>query len=144
MEPTVADGSLMVAARSKALVGDYRKGDVALVDLTCVEKETPVVKRIAGLPGDSIAEYEPFFAPSIRSHLKVPEGHVYVVGDNASDSLDSRYFGYLHLEDLQGKCMGPLEFLALPLVAPPTVLAIAGSALFVWLRRPGGRFFSGR
>lgn len=34
---------------------------------------------------------------------KVPEGHVYVMGDNRSDSTDSRMIGYVPLGDIVGR-----------------------------------------
>lgn len=50
-----------------------------------------MVKRIIGLPGDWIQ------VPDKAEILKVPEGHCWVEGDNANSSLDSRYFGPVHL-----------------------------------------------
>lgn len=34
---------------------------------------------------------------------KVPEGHVFVMGDNRSDSTDSRMIGYVPLGDIVGR-----------------------------------------
>jgi inner membrane protease subunit 1 len=65
--------------------------------------ESPIVpgrkvcKRVVGLPGDIVC-VDPTgkLAPSTE-HVVVPRGHVWVAGDNAALSRDSRHHGPLPL-----------------------------------------------
>ncbi|KAK6125968.1 hypothetical protein DH2020_040276 [Rehmannia glutinosa] len=54
------------------------------------------VKRIAAMPGDWI------HLPSLDT-VRVPEGHCWVVGDNAACSMDSRSFGPIPLGLICGR-----------------------------------------
>ena len=37
---------------------------------------------------------------------RVPEGHVFVLGDNRDDSRDGRFFGFLPVENIMGRAFG--------------------------------------
>jgi signal peptidase I len=117
MSPTFADGQILVAKRldHKPQVGDVvimnRDGDT-------------IIKRIARVPGDCIEEaYVPLMhrwieimTPATRSLVRrgvlacrvtrVPDGQVYVLGDNPDVSLDSRMFGTLPVASIRGFVVG--------------------------------------
>ena len=35
--------------------------------------------------------------------ITVPRGHVLAMGDNRNNSVDSRYYGFIPIEEIQGK-----------------------------------------
>jgi inner membrane protease subunit 1 len=62
-----------------------------------------VCKRVIGLAGDVIC-VDPTgrIAPSTE-HVIVPKGHVWLIGDNAAMSIDSRLHGPVSTALIQGK-----------------------------------------
>lgn len=60
-----------------------------------------VCKRVIGLQGDSI--YLPSTASSKAEYVVVPKGHVWLAGDNTSNSTDSREYGPVPIAMLRGK-----------------------------------------
>ena len=65
-------------------------GDVVLV-ADALGTDLRLVKRIAGLPGDVI------------DGLALASGEYWVLGDNESESTDSREFGAVRCRDLLGR-----------------------------------------
>ena len=48
---------------------------------------------------------QPFYKRTTQTY-KVPEDHVFVMGDNRDDSRDSRYWGFLPVDHLMGRAFG--------------------------------------
>ncbi len=107
-------------------IGDVERGDV-LVFKYPQEPERDFIKRVVGLPGETVELRqsrlfidgkpvdEPYLElmrpdgrmpPDIRGTFGpqvVPEGHVFMMGDNRGDSEDSRYWGALPMEYIKGR-----------------------------------------
>ena len=105
------------AERMLLPVGEFQRGDV-LVFKYPEDPERDFIKRLIGLPGETIELRqsrvfingepiaEPYLdamrqgghmPPDIRGTFGpqvVPEGHLFMMGDNRGDSQDSRYWSY--------------------------------------------------
>lgn len=118
MEPTMGDGEIVLMSRFAAMGGSYEKGDIVLFDYTDAQgKSRTVVKRIIAAGGDSIRILpegvevngalleEPYLREKTDGlvDMTVPEGTVFVMGDNRKTSYDSRNMGAISCEDLKGK-----------------------------------------
>ena len=129
MMPTLEDGNKLVVNKIGYQVGELHRFDVVVFH---ANEEEDYVKRIIGLPGDTVeykddklyinGEYqeEPylekykkemvgtkltgdFTVEEITGKQTVPKGKVFVLGDNRRSSMDSRYFGFVNQEQIVGK-----------------------------------------
>jgi len=106
MLPTYQNGQTVIVNR---LSRGWNRGDVVLVEAG----NEILIKRIRYLPGDLLpvneswmfADVAHFFEPSdrIEAPLKVPAGHVVVLGDNLKVSDDSRAFGPVPINQIYGR-----------------------------------------
>jgi inner membrane protease subunit 1 len=85
-----------------------------------------ICKRLIGLPGDVVCvDPTGTLAPSTE-HVVVPKGHIWIAGDNAAASRDSRMYGPVSLSLVRGTLVARVRIrLFLPLYSMPTEAALA-------------------
>ncbi|KAG5898624.1 hypothetical protein JTB14_020999 [Gonioctena quinquepunctata] len=85
MEPTINSDDILITERISPLNQSIRKGDIVIAKCPTNPKQQ-ICKRVTGLPGDKIRK-------GFASFEIVPGGHVWLEGDNSSNSSDSRVYG---------------------------------------------------
>ena len=124
MEPTLHKGDRVLVNKLSYKLHDVHRGDVIVFKRPEAAKSAnpdddieDLIKRVIGLPGDTIETVdgviyindeplpEPYLPDGTRSDSPpverqvVPDGHLFMMGDNRGNSQDSRYFGPID-EDL--------------------------------------------
>lgn len=108
MENTIMTGDRILALRTSYWFGDPERGDVVVFEYPDDPTgETLYVKRIIGLPGDTVevrggevlvngeALTEPYIKEVTEGDFgpyTVPEDGYFMMGDNRNKSLDSRFW----------------------------------------------------
>lgn len=122
MEPAVPRGSTVLLYKPGPQLGGLKVGEVLV--FSSPEDGSPTLKRAVALEGQTVAiedailvvdgtpQPEPgidhsridgtYFGP-----VTVPAGHVFVLGDNRSGSIDSRTYGSVPLENVQATVAWP-------------------------------------
>lgn len=116
MEPALVDGQFVWVLRAWA-AGAPRRGQVWLV----AAPEGPSVKRVVGLPGETLAEVdgvmwfperrleEPYASALERGSggpWRCGPGQYLLLGDNRPGSRDGRIWGPLERTRLEGRVLG--------------------------------------
>ena len=101
----------------------YRFNDIKRFDIIVLRHDkSKLIKRVIGLPGETIKyvdeklyindeeveenffhRYTKDFDLSNFNEEKIPDDCYFVLGDNRTDSLDSRSFGFVKKEDILGR-----------------------------------------
>ncbi|GIV05717.1 MAG: signal peptidase I [Fimbriimonadales bacterium] len=102
MEPTYKNGDRLLMTTAYWLFGEIKKGDVVVVMRPSGEL---LIKRVVALPGDQVPR--DYWSPLVyMMGGRVPEGHIFVVGDNLEHSEDSRQIGAIPMRYVLGKIVG--------------------------------------
>jgi signal peptidase I len=118
MIPTLNDGEFILVSKVNYLLGNVERGDIIVFHFP-MDPNQELIKRVIGLPGDVISVKngtvsvngqilsEPYIeaAPAYSGDWAVPEGQLFVLGDNRNDSSDSHSWGYLPLDKVVGKAI---------------------------------------
>ncbi len=118
MLPTIQLQDRILANRLVYRLHGVEHGDVIVFQPPAgVEQGTPYVKRVIGLPGDTVeirngktkVNGEDFEVASAstptytRSRETVPDGMLFVLGDNRNESSDSHIWGYVPVDNIIGR-----------------------------------------
>ncbi|MFD1778481.1 signal peptidase I [Fredinandcohnia salidurans] len=125
MQPTLHDQNRMIVTK----IGEPKRFDVVVFHAT---EEKDYIKRVIGLPGDRIEYKDdtlyingiPYDEPYLENSKEelidgpltnsftlretpvgsdvVPEGHLFVMGDNRRNSMDSRHIGAIPIDSVVG------------------------------------------
>ncbi|MGM9986540.1 MAG: signal peptidase I [Bacillaceae bacterium] len=129
MMPTLHDRDRMIVNKLSNYIGEPDRFDIIVFKAT---ESKDYIKRVIGLPGDKVeyrndtlyingkAYEEPyleeyksevtdgpltydFTLEQLTGQSKVPEGHLFVMGDNRRYSKDSRQIGFVPIDAVFGK-----------------------------------------
>ncbi len=120
MQPTLYENNYLLVNKQAYRFGDEERGDIIVFHSDLEDKEL-LIKRIIGLPGDVITidqgkvflngtEMQEDYTlegvtPGQLIDFTVPEGQLFVMGDNRRVSIDSRSeeVGCVDEDDVMGK-----------------------------------------
>lgn len=131
MYPTLANGDRVLVNKLSYKLHDVNRGDIIVFERPPSEATSDIpdlIKRVIGLPGDAVSfdggsvfingeklpeSYLPVgtvtnasntpYTCSVQAPCMIPDGDVWVMGDNRGDSKDSRYFGPIRESSIVGR-----------------------------------------
>ena len=118
MRPTLQDGEYILVNKLAYKLGTPQRGDI-VVFVFPVDPTEDLIKRVIGLPGDTISVQdgvlsingrpvdEPYISapPAYNGVWPVADGQLFVLGDNRNDSRDSHQWGLLPIENVIGRAV---------------------------------------
>lgn len=128
MEETIQTGDLVFSEKISYYLGDPQRGDIVTF-IDPMQPDRTLIKRVIAIGGqsvelrdgyvyvDGIKQDEPYVngLPSyplestsskrITYPYTVPEGEIWVMGDNRTNSQDSRYFGSVPVSSVTGRAV---------------------------------------
>lgn len=116
MNPTLQDGDYLLVSKQAYTFDEPERGEIIIFPVG--EDNKLYIKRVIGLPGDviTIKNGEVYINGKVDAQnytldgytsgnideLVVPDGEVFVLGDNRLNSIDSREIGTQEIEDVKG------------------------------------------
>lgn len=124
MENTLEDGQRLFVFR-QAYLGEKnpQKDDIIVVDTDKFGENKKIIKRVIAIEGQSLKidgsdvyiDGKKIEEPYIKEPMnpewdinieKIPEGQLFIMGDNRNNSGDSRTIGLVNEDDIYGKVIG--------------------------------------
>ena len=109
MVPTLEIGDRVLTNKFIYRFEDPERGDV-VVFRSVEGGDEDLIKRVVGVPGDTVSVRDGTLfvnrdAPDINTYgpMRVPDDSVFCMGDNRSNSRDSRFFGPVPYESIEGE-----------------------------------------
>ncbi|TFE03517.1 signal peptidase I [Jeotgalibacillus sp. R-1-5s-1] len=121
MDPALKDGDRLIVNKLNYLLEEPERFDMVVFHAS---ESDDYIKRVIGLPGETVAFKEgklyindqlteeqfldeeavtaDFTLEELTGEETVPEGHLFVMGDNRSKSRDSRHIGPVSVESVVG------------------------------------------
>lgn len=117
MQPTLYAGDFVIVNKVAYELGEPGRGDIIVFRYPPDPDREPYIKRVIGLPGDvlrvdggkvyvngaPLMEEYIMAAPSYQGSWTVPDGSLFVLGDNRNSSSDSHNWGMVPLDNVIGK-----------------------------------------
>lgn len=117
MQPTLYAGDFVIVNKVAYKFGEVDRGDVIVFRFPPDPDREPYIKRIIGLPNDIVrvsqgkvyVNNNPLqegyikAAPTYEGEWRIPEGSLFVLGDNRNNSSDSHSWGMVPIDHVIGK-----------------------------------------
>jgi signal peptidase I len=120
MEPALEPGDRVVVNKLSYDLHDVDRGDLVVFERVGDDQVVEdLIKRVVGLPNETVEvrdsvvfiDGQPLDEPYLPAGIEfgdsppvvVPDASVFVMGDNRSDSLDSRVFGPIRTDQIVGR-----------------------------------------
>ena len=118
MNPTLQNGEYVLVSRLAYKFDTPQRGDIIVFGIP-TDQDQDLIKRVVGLPGETVSVRqnrvlingilleEPYIAqaPLYSGEWTVPQGNLFVLGDNRNDSKDSHQWGMLPTDNIIGKAL---------------------------------------
>jgi signal peptidase I, bacterial type len=116
MQPNMYQGYLLMTEKLSYHFHLPRRGDIVIVDQSVAE--VSLVKRVMGLPGEIVEvraghvlingqkieePWVSYFGGPDYGPAQVPDGYIFILGDNRQNSRDSRDIGPVALSMVEGR-----------------------------------------